>query len=190
MWVGLVVAAFVGVGSLVTTVVLITGSKPSINPAQSIANTELQAALDRAIDSDNRNSGIDAMAYYSGAFDRSVVVFDLRDVTETKSRADVFRLLLDFAHEVKDRGFDSVELSFRGDIRFRIDGYYFRSLGRDRHLENPMYMIRTFPEHLETPAGLRAYPEWTGGALGVLSKQMEDFNDFHDRWYLNELMCR
>jgi hypothetical protein len=33
----------------------------------------------------------------------------------------------------------------------------------------------------------RAYPEWTGGALGVLSKQMEDFSDVHDKWYLDDL---
>ena len=32
-----------------------------------------------------------------------------------------------------------------------------------------------------------AYPEWTGGLLGVAGKQIEDFNDFHMKWYLEDL---
>jgi len=33
------------------------------------------------------------------------------------------------------------------------------------------------------PGGSRAYSGWIGGVLGVLEKQMEDFNDFHKKWY-------
>lgn len=189
-WLWVIIALPVGIGSILAVFALISGGRPSINPAQSIANAKLEKALNRAIDSDDRNSGIDASAYYSGTFNTSVIVFDLQDIDGTKSRADVFRLLLDFAYEIRDDDYQQFELAFRGETKFKVDGFYFRSLGRDRHVENPMYTIRTFPEHLETPTGLRAYPEWTGGALGVLSKQMDDFSDFHDRWYMNELLYR
>jgi hypothetical protein len=47
--------------------------------------------------------------------------------------------------------------------------------------------MRTFSENLVTPDGQRAFPVWTGGLLGVLQKQMEDFNEFHQRWYIRDL---
>lgn len=161
---------------------LTVGTKISANPLQSIANVQLQKKLDRAIASDYRNAGIEASAYYKDEVSQSTIVFDIKDVAHA-SRLDVFRVLLDFAEELKDDSFSTVELAYRGDTRFKLDGYYFRTLGRDRHTENPNYMIRTFPEHLQTSYGTQAYPEWSGGILGVLAKQLEDFNDFHDKWY-------
>ena len=35
-----------------------------------------------------------------------------------------------------------------------------------------------------TPAGVQAFPAWTGGWFGVLNKQMEDFTEFEKRGYL------
>jgi len=166
---------------------LLRGSKASINPLQSLANTELQSKLDRAIEFDHRNVGVDVSVYYRGVFDKSVVVFDLQDVSGSNSRLDVFRVLLDFAERMQDNYCDTVELAFRGETKFKLDGFYFRTLGRERDFQNPAYTIRTFPQNLKTPSGLSAYPEWTGGLIGVLKKQMEDFNDFHDNWYLDEL---
>jgi hypothetical protein len=54
--------------------------------------------------------------------------------------------------------------------------------------ELSVYTVRTFPENLLTPKGSRAYSEWTGGWLGVLGKQTEDFTDFHKKWYLEDVM--
>lgn len=161
---------------------LTVGTRISANPLQSIANVQLQKKLDRVIDSDYRNAGIEASAYYKDEVLQSTIVFDIQNVGYA-SRLDVFRVLLDFAEELKDDSFSTVELAYQGDIRFRLDGYYFRTLGRDRHTENPNYMIRTFPEHLQTSYGTQAYPEWSGGIFGVLAKQLEDFNDFHEKWY-------
>jgi len=47
--------------------------------------------------------------------------------------------------------------------------------------------MRTFPENLLKPDGSRAYQTWTGGLLGVVGKQVEDFNDFHRQWWLGDL---
>jgi hypothetical protein len=180
----------VGVVLIAALLPLMKGGKPSINPLQSIANSKLQSAVDRAIESDARNNGIKVSAYYRDAFGNSVIVFDLQDVSGSKSRLDVFRLLLDFADEIQEEHCEWVELAYRGETKFKVEGYYFRQLGRERSVQNPANTIRTFPENLKTPSGGRAYPEWTGGLLGVLNKQMEDFNDFHDKWYLDDLRYR
>ena len=44
----------------------------------------------------------------------------------------------------------------------------------------------TFPENLLKVDGSRAYPTWAGGLLGVSGKQVEDFNDFHRQWWLQD----
>jgi len=38
-----------------------------------------------------------------------------------------------------------------------------------------------------TPDGKKAFGTWTGGLLGVLSKQMEDFGEFHEKWYVEDM---
>ena len=88
---------------------------------------------------------------------------------------------------MRNRKFESVELSFRGHTEFKISGQYFKTLGVEYSSQNPIYTIRTFPEHLMTPDGGQAFPTWTGGWLGFLNKQMEDFNEVHKRWYLSDL---
>jgi hypothetical protein len=35
-----------------------------------------------------------------------------------------------------------------------------------------------------------AYSTWIGGVLGVLQRQLDDFNDFHDRWCLDDMTNR
>jgi hypothetical protein len=166
-------------------VALISGSRLSLNPATSLANAHLQAVF-KSIASDPRNGGITASAYYQDTFDHSVVVFDLQQVAEGKSRLDVFRFFLGFSQQLKNERFRTVELAFRGKTKFRIDGSYFNQLGSERDFQNPAYTIRTFPENLKTTSGINAYPSWSGGVLGVLNHQMEDFTDFHNKWYLDE----
>lgn len=166
---------------------ILRGGRPSLNPIQSLANGRIQAALNDAVASNLQNGGIEATAYFRETPGSSVIVFDLKGVEPTKTRLDVFRLFLDFADQAQAEPCDTVELAFRGRTKFQLEGSYFRRLGRDRNVENPVYTVRTFPENLLTPSGSRAYPEWTGGLLGIFNKQMEDANDFHDKWYLDEL---
>lgn len=170
-----------------TGYVLLSGAKVSVNPVQSLANDRLQGRLDGCITADGRNRGIGVRAYYRGAVSRDVVVFDIHSVDSGKAPLDVFRLFLDFAEELRNDRLTSVELAFRGESRFAISGTYFRTLGIERNDQNPLYTIRTFPENVRTLDGVLAFPKWTGGALGVLGKQMEDFNELNHRWYLDDL---
>ena len=139
---------------------------------------------------DPRNEGVSAWAHYRYLVDANTLVFDLRDVDGTKSAADVFRVLLQFAETQKDRTYSDVILACRGQPRFVLKGAYFQQLGREYGPQNPVYTMRTFPENVYRPDGSRAFGTWTGGVIGVMGKQIEEFTAFHRQWYLEQLATR
>ena len=147
----------------------------------------LQRKMAEVMDKDPRNKGVEVSVHYKTYVNPSVLVYDLRAVSGTNSRLDVTRVLLQFAEQVKDRKFERVELAFRGETKFLLDGDYFQELGREYSFQNPVYTMNHMPENLRRPDGARAFDTWTGGWLGVSMRQMEDFNDFHDRWYWRSL---
>lgn len=132
---------------------------------------------------DPRNEGIEFVGYYRYGVLPTELVVDLWSIQPDKSMADVSRVLLSIARELKDREFDRVILAWRGDARFAMDGPYFARLGREYGIQNPVYTLRTMPENVYLIDGRPAFDTWTGGLLGVLGKQMEDLKDFHLRWY-------
>ena len=147
----------------------------------------VQRHLGSVLAADTRNKGIRAIAHYGYFVDGGTVVFDLRDISSENSMMDVFRVFMQFSQTLKDRRFTRVELSFRGRTKFVIDGGYFQQLGQEFESQNPIYTVRTLPENLVRPDGSPAFGRWTGGLLGVLPKQMEDFTTFHRQWYLDDL---
>lgn len=153
-------------------------------------NRSLQSSMRNVISGDARNAGMEVSVHYAGWFDRSTLVYDLEHVGFGHAPIDVFRVLLQYAEEVQDKDFEEVVLAFRGEPKFRLKGDYFQTLGREYSFQNPTYTARTFPENLYLPEGGRAYETWTGGLLGVLNAQLEDFNDFHDEWYKDDLVAR
>lgn len=147
----------------------------------------LQAAFNKAVESDHRNAAIEVRTHYGSYVNPSVLVFDVRSIDGEKSPTDVFRLLLQFASEVQDKEFQVVQLAHQGRTKFLLDGVYFRQLGSEYGTQNPVYTMRTLPENLLRPNGDQAYQRWEGGWLGVTTKQLEDFSDFHEQWYLLDL---
>lgn len=136
---------------------------------------------------DHRNSGIEVDLHYKNYVMPNVLVFNLKDVSGDKAAADVFRVLLQTTAVFKEKDFDTIELAFKGISKFTLKGDYFKELGEEYETQNPVYTMRTFPENLEDMNGHAVYSEWTGGLLGVLNKQMDDFNDFHEKWYLEDM---
>jgi hypothetical protein len=114
-------------------------------------------------------------------------VLDLRGLAASNSEADVFRVVLQFAAAQKEQKYSMVKLNFKGDTRFELKGEYFQTLGEEYGGQNPVYTMRTFPENLLRPDGTEAFEKWTGGLLGVMSRQMQDFSEFHKQWYLVDL---
>jgi hypothetical protein len=140
------------------------------------------------IQEDERNEGISVDVHYKFYVIPTTLVYDLKTVPTDKAAADVFRVFLQTSSALKDKTFEIIELSYKGQTKFFIKGDYFSELGNEFGTQNPMYTIRTFPENVFKANGEAAYLQWTGGALGVLGKQMEDFNDFNKNWYLDDLV--
>jgi hypothetical protein len=135
------------------------------------------------------NAGIDVWGYHRYGLLPSEIVYDLWDVSGDKSMADVTRMFFQFAGKMKERKFERVHVAYRGKIKFVLRGEYFQELGYEWSAgQNPVYLVRTMSEHLYTPGGDPAFSSWSGGLIGVLSKQMEDFNEFHRQWYLNDML--
>jgi len=150
----------------------------------------LQRSANQALKRDPRNEGITIWVYYQYGVNPQQVVFDLRDVSGSKSRADVFRALLQFAESKKKRRYRSVILSYRGRPKFVIPGDYFRTLGQEYDFQNPVYTMRTFPSQITGVDGRPVFPPREGGLLYVLKAEIEDFNELHDRWYMRDMLAR
>lgn len=149
---------------------------------------QLQSNMNSILRSDPRNSGIEVSAHYAMYSNPNVLIYDLKNVSNNNSMADVFRVFLQYAESVQNKKFESIELAFNGVSKFKISGTYFQTIGREYSHQNPFYTTRTFPENLMRIDGTNAYSKWTGGVLGVVTKQMEDFNDFHKKWYIDEIV--
>lgn len=147
----------------------------------------LQKPLSDVIDSDPRNEGIKFSVHYAYYVSPSTLVINVKSVSGDKSAADVFRVLLQYAEKLSAKEFDRIELSSRGKAKFVLEGDYFKILGKEYETQNPVYTMRTFPENLYRPDGQRAFGSWTGGLLGVVGKQMEDFTEFHKQWYIEDM---
>lgn len=129
---------------------------------------------------------VSAIGYYRWGVVPGSIVYDLRDVGLQASSAGVIGGFFAFAEEMKDRDFNEVLLAWRGEVRFRLPGDDFKEIGEEFSWQNPVYLLRTLPERLETPEGQRAFDTWTGGMLGVLNQQMDDVNSFTDQWFMRD----
>ncbi len=144
-------------------------------------NYTLQRLVEDVIYSDPRNWGIEVSVYYEPF--RNSIVYDLKSVSGDKSFADVFRVFLQFAAEIKDRKLEYVKLAYNGRVKYILPGEDFYSVGlMYSYGENPIYIIRTFPEKLLLPNGRHAFLKWEGGILAVTARQLEDFNTFMKTW--------
>ena len=139
------------------------------------------------LDADPRNSGIEISSNYKNYIQLSTLAVNVRRVEGEKSAADVFRVLLQYSSKIKDKKFDLILLQSKGKTKFQLKGDYFRQLGIEYGQQNPVYTMRTFTEHLYTSEGDKAFGTWTGGLLGVLKEQMEDFEEFHKKWYVEDM---
>jgi hypothetical protein len=148
---------------------------------------QLQSYMDKVIKDDIRNQEINVSVHYENYVNPQILIYDLKSVSNNNSMADVFRVFLQFSDSVKEKKFETVIIAYNGIAKFKLGGDYFNTIGKEYLFQNPVYTIRTFPEHLKKADGSQAYAHWTGGMLGVLQKQMDDFNNFHRQWYIEDM---
>jgi hypothetical protein len=127
-------------------------------------------------------------AYRRWLVSPSQIVVDVWSVEGSQSMAGMDRMLFKAAEGLQDRSYNTVALAYRGETKLLIDGSYFQEIGATREIQNPVYTMRTMQEHLYNPDGSPAFGVWTGGWLGVLGKQLEDHNEFHKRWWVNDAL--
>lgn len=148
----------------------------------------LSRLMNSVKESDFRNEGIEVSVYYENYINPDVIVFDLKHVNWDKSQADIFRVFWQFSAQLWKKRFNKVILAYQGKAKFYITGAHFYKLGIEYGIENPIYITRTLPENVYKLNGERAFPIWTGGMIGVLNKQMENFNELGQQWYLNDMI--
>lgn len=147
----------------------------------------LQSKMNEILKGDPRNQGLDISVHYSHYINPNIIVYDVKEVSGNNSMADVFRVFLQFADGTKEKKYTAIELAHNNTTKFILDGESYQVIGNEYSFQNPIYTIRTFPEKLKKPDGTPAYSQWSGGVFGVLQKQMEDFNDVHKKWYLDDM---
>jgi hypothetical protein len=147
----------------------------------------IKRPLIEIIENSPLNDGIEFSVNYGYYLDSSTLVFNVRQIAADKTPADVFRVLLQFAEKLSDKNFDHIKLYSKGKLKFTLKGSYFKKLGVEYSTQNPVYTIRTFPQNVYKPDGQKAFGSWTGGFIGVVSKQMQDFNEFNNDWYIEDM---
>ena len=159
------------------------GGKININPFRSYANIGLQSDLNNILS----NTGIKAKTYYSGPLTNSIV-FDIYDISGQNSRADVLEVLHKFARSQAGKTYNKVILSFRGDPRFQLDGRFFNQLATSYRWRDTMYAAQHIAEHVQNCNGTAAYARPSSRMLPlVIGTQWRNSNDFHSKWYWNDL---
>lgn len=118
----------------------------------------------------------------------NTIVVDLRSVDGEASMVSVTRMLLKTAEALKGEDYDRVYLAYAGNEKFYFEGSYFKQIGEERSWQNPVYTVRTLPEHVRKLDGSPAFQTWTAGWLGVLGQQLEDSNEFHRQWWVNDAL--
>ena len=146
----------------------------------------LQSSFNDLIKKDIRNDGIRLYTHYDNFINPSIININFWNIDNDKTMADMDRIIFQLAEVLVDKTFEKVIFSFRFDKKYFIRGDYFKKIGEEFSYQNKIYLIRSFPEKLYKMDGSKAFSTWTGGLLGVMTKQMEDHNEFHKVWYLEE----
>ncbi len=148
----------------------------------------LQLRMDNVLKDDERNNGIKVWVHFKYFVNPFILTYDLRKVSSENSMADVFRVLLQFANKTQFIKFNEIELAYKNKVKFKLNGDYFHELGEGYSYQNPIYTVQQFPENLLNIDGSSSYETWSGGWIAVGAQQMEDANDFHKRWYLDDIL--
>lgn len=147
----------------------------------------LQIPANNIATMDSRNIGLQISVRYNYYVDFNNINFNLQDIKDN-SHEDIIRALFQYAWILRGNGmeFDHVYLCRQGERKFMIDGIYFKELGEEYNVEEPMLLVFNFPMNLYYPDGTRVYPEYkeeaTGTDLVLATQQLKDFNEFMKKW--------
>lgn len=145
----------------------------------------LQYEMNKLLIFDQKNKGIDVSVGYKNYIDLSVIVFDLRKCSY-KTKADVLRVLFQFAEKKKESNYDYVILSCQGIKKFKITGDFFKKLGEEYRGENLTTLIKTFPDNVLNLDNSPVFPEQKTVNKNSDEDKIIECYDFMYRWLKNE----
>ena len=115
----------------------------------------LQQAIQEVLE---KNKGIQVKVSSFERNNQKVLVYNLVEFSGQVSSTDIFRVFLQFSDKIQDRSFNSVELHYKGDKRFLLDGVYYQKIGKEYSYQNPVYTVRTFPQNVFNVDDSKAFP--------------------------------
>jgi hypothetical protein len=116
-------------------------------------------------------AGMEVSAHYEYFVVPGVIVYDIRGLSVKQTPIDVHTAFLEFAKKVKEKRYSRVDLAYRGERKFSIDGASFMKLGQEYANRNFDYVLYKFPRLLR-----RGNPNANGTDRDALM-------EFHRQWY-------
>lgn len=135
----------------------------------------LQQPVNDILKKSSAYNGMEISAHYEYWILPGVVVYDLRSLSVRQTPIDVHTAFLEFAKELKGKRYKRVDLEFRGDKKFSIDGASFTRLGDEYGKRNFDYVLYNFPRLFQPAAGTS--PVSTG------ESDRDALLKFHRAWY-------
>lgn len=151
--------------------------------ALGVYNAWVTWPVHRALAEENDYS---VVAYRRWLLSPTSIVVDVRGVAPSASMAGMDRNLFKAAEALKDRSYDTVVLAHGGAGKFIMSGSAFKTIGEEQSYQNPVYVVRTMQQDIKNMDGTPAFPALHGGWLGVLGAEMEQHQDLHQRWWVQD----
>ena len=132
----------------------------------------LQEPVNDILKENDALRGMQVSAHYQYYVIPGVVVYDLEGLSVRQTPLDVQTALLEFAKKVKEKRYSRVDLAYRGERKFSIDGASFMKLGQEYANQNFDYVLYEFPRLFR---GNQSKP--TNG------NDRDALLEFHRKWY-------
>jgi len=141
----------------------------------------LQEPMNQVLHDNVAFDGMRVSAHYEYWIVPGVVVYDLRDLSVRQTPIDVHTAFLEFAKKLRERRISRVQLSYRGNAKFEIDGAAFHRLGDEYAKRNFDYVLYKFPQLFRSTKPTHVNDG--GSARDALVQ-------FHREWYGRDLLTR
>ena len=135
----------------------------------------LQQPVDDILKQNAAFSGMHVSAHYQYWVVPGVVVYDLRSLSVRQTPIDVHTAFLEFAKQLKEKRYSRVDLSWRGDRKFSIDGASFARLGEEYSKRNFDYVLYSFPRLFAPAEGIAPLDRDTSDRDALM--------ELHRKWY-------
>jgi hypothetical protein len=138
----------------------------------------LQQPMNEILQSNSAFQGMSVSAHYEYWIVPGVVVYDLKRLGTESTPLQVHTAFLEYARKMKDRDFDRVNLRFRGQDRFMLEGQEFRRAGLEYANRNFSWVLFDLPRLFHATGRVTQPPD---------SSDADALLEFHRRWYADEL---